>query len=750
MRSEGKAQVQALQAGALEARQGSATWRFDTGSDDPLMLQLDAQGMAWRQRRLEQLHADLRGTWKQHRLDLAAALPLQPPLALEAGLGLRTAAGTLMQLQAEGQWHGESPGGGRWVGRVARLSLLPWSGRGTEPPQGTVPPWLDARDLRTELHIDPRDGLTDVRAAAGQVQLADAATLRWDEVHVDLRGEHPAFSLRADVEPFLLAPLLARAQPGLGWTGDLRLTARVDLKVGADVDGELLFERRDGDLRLSDQNASAPFGLSEVRLQASTHEGRWQAAGSFVGKTLGEASGRLSLKTRSGQRWPGADTPLEGSLQAHVANLGMWGTWVPPGWRLTGEMRTSASIGGRLGAPEYTGEVVARDVGLRNLLEGIDLHDGQLLVRLNGPSAEIERFTLRGGDGRLDVRGQARLVEPNSLSLQVRAERFRALGRVDRQLITSGDLALDWNDARFKAGGRVVVDEGLFDMGRSDAPRLDDDVTVRHGHVDDAEREPPRAPLQLHRNQQIGIDLDLGENLKVRGRGLDTTLGGNLRLGTAEGRLTVHGIVNTGAGSYQAWGQKLEIDRGTVIFSGDATNPALDVLALRPNLDTQVGVAITGTAQQPRVRLYSSTDMSETDKMSWLLLGRASDGLGRADTTLLQRAATALLAGEGESPTDALLRNLGIDQFSLRQSDTDVRDTVISLGKQLSRRWYVGYERGVNATAGTWQLIYRIAQRVTLRARSGLDNSLDIIWTWRVEAPPAPAAVTQSRPAAPP
>ncbi|MBY0468673.1 MAG: translocation/assembly module TamB domain-containing protein [Burkholderiaceae bacterium] len=55
----------------------------------------------------------------------------------------------------------------------------------------------------------------------------------------------------------------------------------------------------------------------------------------------------------------------------------------------------------------------------------------------------------------------------------------------------------------------------------------------------------------------------------------------------------------------------------------------------------------------------------------------------------------------------------------------------MSLGKQLSRRWYVGYERGLNATAGSFQLIYRIARSFTLRAQSGFENSLDVIWTWR-------------------
>jgi translocation and assembly module TamB len=99
---------------------------------------------------------------------------------------------------------------------------------------------------------------------------------------------------------------------------------------------------------------------------------------------------------------------------------------------------------------------------------------------------------------------------------------------------------------------------------------------------------------------------------------------------------------------------------------------------------------------------------------------------------LLQRAALALLAGEGSGGGDPVSAILGLDDLSVRQkADGDNRDTVLSVGKQLHRRWYLGYERSLNATAGTFQLIYRLAQRFTLRAQSGLDNSVDIIWTWR-------------------
>ena len=91
---------------------------------------------------------------------------------------------------------------------------------------------------------------------------------------------------------------------------------------------------------------------------------------------------------------------------------------------------------------------------------------------------------------------------------------------------------------------------------------------------------------------------------------------------------------------------------------------------------------------------------------------------------MLQSAALGLIGGE-------TVGSFGLDQLSLRQTEGETRSTVVALGKQISNRWYVGYERSLNATVGSFQLIYRIAQRLTLRARSGEDSSLDLIWTWR-------------------
>ena len=109
----------------------------------------------------------------------------------------------------------------------------------------------------------------------------------------------------------------------------------------------------------------------------------------------------------------------------------------------------------------------------------------------------------------------------------------------------------------------------------------------------------------------------------------------------------------------------------------------------------------------------------------------ASETTGGADTALLQQAALALLSGEGPGVTDRLIQSIGLDEISVRQTQGTTKDTIVTLGKQISKRVFVGYERGINSTEGSWSMIYRIARQFTLRVKSGSESAIDAIWTWR-------------------
>jgi translocation and assembly module TamB len=287
------------------------------------------------------------------------------------------------------------------------------------------------------------------------------------------------------------------------------------------------------------------------------------------------------------------------------------------------------------------------------------------------------------------------------------------------------------------------VHDGLFDFSRGNAPTLDSDVEVRRPETaaqaaaaaaDAAQAAGATAEKTAKRNAKVKlkIDIDLGKQLRVTGFGLDTLLAGNLQLTQSASGPALHGRVRTEGGNFAAYGQKLAIERGLIIFSGVVDNPRLDVLAIRPTQEEQrVGVTITGTARNPRVKLFSEPALDERSMLSWLLLGRAPDELTSRDSALLSSAAMALLSGTGESTTSKLIKSVGLDELSFNDSGDNAQGTVVRVGKQISNRWYVGYERGLNATRGSWQAIYRLAQRFTLRAQSGDDNSLDLIWQWR-------------------
>jgi translocation and assembly module TamB len=767
LRTEGELHLQNLASAAGALQNATLSWQTGENADAPLALKLQAKGLVSGDKRLDALAATVSGSLRNHQLQLRIDSPVKPPAWTESLLG---SAGTGTRLQADGRGSWTLTGGTTPAGPTTgpgtaptgaqqslwRLQDLQLQG-GARDALGGSRDWLAAKALAIEVKLGPDLQPLALTLAPGRVQLLGTA-INWREARWLAPGPagpiaptgkpgqapvsgHSQLVVQGELERFDVAAVLARAQPAMGWGGQLTVGGRFDIRANERVDAEVVLERLSGDLSLTDELGSTQsLGMTDLRLALTVHDGLWQFAQGVAGRNMGEMAGAQVLRTTADRYFPPADTPLQGVLESNVANLGIWGTWVPPGWRLTGKLHTSASFGGTLGAPEVRGEMLGSGLGARNLLQGVNLADGELALTLAGDTARIDKFVFKGGDGQLILTGNATLGAKPSASLQLTAERFRLLGRIDRRLVASGSAELQLDSQRLQLDGSFTVDEGLIDLSSSDAPGLDADVQVRRAGAAASASPTPAAtvegpvaapaPLPL-RQAQVTLKINLGQKLRLKGHGLDTGLRGDLMVTSPQGKLALRGQVRTEGGTVTAYGQKLEVERGVVTFVGPLDNPQLDVLALRPNLDVRVGVRVAGPAQNPRIRLYSEPEMSDYDKLSWLVLGRGPDGLGRSDSALLQGAALALLSGEGQSPTGALLEGIGLTDFSLRQSEGDTRETIVSLGRQISRNWYVGYERSVNATTGTWQLIYRLAQRFTLRAQSGGENALDVIWSWR-------------------
>lgn len=559
-------------------------------------------------------------------------------------------------------------------------------------------------------------------------------------------------NLDVALEAFNLPQLLDRWQPEAGWGGDLILQGDVKVRHSRNTPWvvDALVERKSGDISLSEPtiegNSAQRLGIREARVVLQSRDGVWTLSELFEGRSLGKVEGRQVVRAADPMAGPQGTDPLSGNLDLSIDSLRPWGTWIPAGWRVSGKAHAKATLSGTLGAPRYGGEVVGDNLGVGQSLLGVNLTDGKLRMSLQGDVIVLQHFEARGGTagGLITAQGQATFGEVAQARLNLKADHFPALQRVDRRVVVSGDINATLGEELIEATGRILVDEGLIDISQSEAPTVGDDVTVvnrpanaRPLNEEDEDEGAAQGEARPQRQLSAQVDVDLGKKLRIKGMGMEALLTGGLQLTTPANKPAIRGAIRVENGTFAAYGQKLVVDRGIVAFTGPMENPRLDILAMRPqspaasNSDVKVGVAITGTAQDPRIRLYSEPGMSETEKLSWLVLGRAPTGLGGADIGLLQTAAVALLSGEGASPTDNLIGILGLDEFSVRQTDGAVRETVVNVGKQVSRQWYVGYERNLNATGGNWQLIYTLARRFTLRMQAGVDNAADVIWSWR-------------------
>jgi translocation and assembly module TamB len=738
LRTDGTLLAQGVRSPAVQADRADVRWRLTTNdAHAPIALDATITGLQQGKRRLDRLKATLEGNLGAHRLQIDATSPLRPPVwadALQGGVS--GPGGSAFQVRARGAWQPAANGGGAWRGTVEQLQAVARA--------GNAAPWLSASGIDANVRLDSAGNPDRASLAPGRVD-AFGGALRWQQATWQAGGPDgpPVFDFEAALDPLKIAPILSRLQPEFGWSGDLGAGASVKLHSGKNMSADVVVERSGGDLGVTVDGVNHVFGLQRLRLAVAARNGNWTFEEAVAGSNLGRVTGQQNVRANAQALWPATDAPLQGSLALDLPDLAVAAPWLPVGWRVGGQLRGAMTLAGSLGAPLYQGSVTGSALALRNIFEGVNLRDGALAIALRGTDARIERFEFKGaGDtgGTLRATGDASFGASPQAHLRIVADKFKALDRIDRRIAVSGNADVALRDRTVRVGGGLKIDNGLIDVSRSDAPHNDSDVVVvnRPG----APVPPPPdavakvgkttlAPANPTPSAIVDLRVDLGDALRLRGSGLDTRLGGELRITTPQGRLAVNGVIQTVDGTYSAYGQNLVIDHGSISFSGEVANPRLDILAVRPDIDIRVGVVVSGQAANPRVRLYSEPGLSDFDTLTWLVLGRAPEGVGRDDTALLQRAALSLLAGQ-RGASDGIISKLGLDSLSVHGgTGNGLTGTVVSLGKQISKRLYVGYEHALSGTGGTLELIYRIASRITVRARAGADTSVQTIWTWR-------------------
>ena len=741
-------------------------------ADAPLSLSLQWPRIEWAQPSPASSAAPRSSTQPAPWFLAPGQLKMQgTPLSVQAELQARLGQGPLSaQLQTTWQGNRADVHSPSWQGRIEQLAL---STPNIQSP--SAEPW------RLALQSTP----------AWQARL-DQMVLTWEPSTWMLQGPGPGRP-RLEVEAGgWTAPGPAQPQQTHGavrwtdlpvswaqaWLGtdilnEITLKGQAQWRMDKDLDLSLSAERTHGDLRIQSDSLPGQLktaGLRQAQLFLRVQNEQMQADLKWDSAQMGQAQAKLlSQLNRTPDGWQWAEkAPLIGSVQASLPQIGAWSVLAPPGWRVQGTLDASLTVSGTRSQPQWLGRLQADQLSARSAVQGIEFSQGQMQARLQGQSLVLESLSLRGAGaqgGELQASGQVEFnanananpkanpkaqAAPRSnplrsadMALQIEAKNLRVSNRSDRRLSVSGDVTARMAQGQLQLRGGLKADQALFILPEGSTPGLGDDVVVIRPGMGQPNLSALTAPPDpnAYSSSWLGVPdvrvmLDLGQDFQLQGQGLNSRLTGQVELlsnASTRGLPRLSGQVRTEGGRYKAYGQQLNIDTGVLRFSGPYDNPSLDIIALRPNLPQKVGVQISGTALLPRIRLYADPDLPDADKLAWLVLGRSAAN-GGAESAVLQQAAVALLSGNGKTLTGELASSLGLDEISLAsgsRSDATATGAAVSLGKRLSKDFYVVYETSLSGAFGSLYIFYDLSRRLTLRAQAGEQSALDLIFTVR-------------------
>ena len=608
-----------------------------------------------------------------------------------------------------------------WSGTVDSLA-----GRGPWPLRLAAPATLSFARRKAhvgEAHLSVADGTVDI------------GEFTWDEGRITSRGRFAAVPVAT------LARLAGRPLP---MRSTLTLGGNWSLAAAPRLTGTVSVHREQGDLWLVPDGGTAAAnlaaGITDLEANARVQDDVVQATAKFRSERGGTADATLSIgadpAAPPGRFSPTA--PLALTLVADLASLQLLQPWAGTTAVVDGRVHLDLAARGTMRDAPVSGTVVGTELSVDAPQYGLHFKNGRINAHVANRRVTLDELTLSAGDGTFQASGSfaaaTESIDTAAANVTWHAEKFRVFNRPDFNLVVSGAGKLALAKRKVSLNGSLKADEGRFVYQFDPDATLGDDVIVKGW--------PQRSPDTLRPADvplDIDVDLDFGERLTFVGRGLDTSLRGSVRVRNGPAGFTGKGLLYTVNGTYFAYGQRLSINPGRLIFDGPLDNPALDIIALRRNLAVEAGVAVTGTVKVPIITLVSYPPVPDSEKLSWLVLGQSLDRSSGGDLAALQAASAALLGPNSKPMTTSIAESMGLDDISVRSSASGARTVatrgtpdatgqVVSIGKRLSENLTVAWEQGLTVATNALRIEYNLTSSLSVRAEAGTVSGLGLFY----------------------
>lgn len=435
----------------------------------------------------------------------------------------------------------------------------------------------------------------------------------------------------------------------------------------------------------------------------------------------------------------GPQPALSGSIQGELHDFDLIPALIPEVASVQGRLNINLGLSGSPADPEFNGSAALSDGAILVPRFGLHIRDLRLNLKGNGNRLNLDGEA-QSGNGRLAWQSSAlRQAGVWHAQGQLSGANFRASDIPEAQVDVSPALTFKLDGRDLQLDGEVRIPHAKLrprDLSHSAQVSPDQVIVGANG-------EPPAEKWRVH----ASVRTLMGEDVDFSGFGLSGRIAGSVLAVDEPGHFTTgSGELEIVDGHYAAYGQKLNIERGRLLFNGGAiANPALDIRAIRPpahpetlvpgRSEQKVGVIVRGTLRDPKVSLFAIPPLPQSQLLSYLITGQTgvsqnpSPLIGAPPTTasdVTQIAGGQLLASE-------LGQQIGVNDVSVQNVAlvNGTSATAMFFGKYLSPRLYLSYGVGLGqAAVNIVRIRYTLSTRWMLEAESGnFVNSADLIYS---------------------
>ncbi|MDA1370345.1 MAG: translocation/assembly module TamB domain-containing protein [Proteobacteria bacterium] len=583
----------------------------------------------------------------------------------------------------------------------------------------------------------------DLQRQAGQeIQLA--ASLQGYVIEIDSSTPTGVVDLASFLPESIYLPENLSLHGTVNATLNLLLAANLDpvvditlLSSDAEFTIKAIQQEQDNDLLEDELSQDQQYTLNVVDISGQSREGHWDFSSniSFSRQNIDESD--LGLTAAINSRISiDAENRLSGTANLELEDLAWVEAILPEISNTHGNLSGEIVLAGSLGQPAVTGNLVLENGEFSILRSGITL--SEINTRINSTSVSSLNLSgeLTSGPGKIDFDGEINNLfsVERRLAVQISGNDFQVADLPDLQLNVSPELHLIANREAIDLGGSLllpVLNLQLIQLPEAAVDISRDAIVVRY--------PPDRPELARSISSSQGtlfdipvtadVEIVLGEQVNFRGFGLNADLEGSLGIQQqANGANLTYGELNVSEGTYQIYGQTLQLRQGKLLFFGAYDNPALDVRAVREIEEVTVGVLMNGTLKNINSQLYSTPALAENDIIAMLATGRPFSEVGNQDSAALLGVIARLGINRGQSLTNQIKDQLGLDTLGV-DTTNDLNNSVLTIGKYLTPDIFVRYGYGLFDRQTKLAIDYALSERIKLQAESGEYQSVDITYT---------------------